>query len=124
MRDCIQNAKGWSMDTENPVDPEIQAMTRIAAALKELEADVVRRVLKWANERYQVKPPQPGTSLVPIGPVDPAEPRAQRTFSDVMEVFDAANPENGLDRVLVVAYWYQQQQGNDDWDSQSINTNL
>lgn len=104
------------------MDPEIQAMSQIAAALEPLEPDVVRRVLKWANERYQPKPGQPGAASMPSDVANPAAAVADRTFADVMELFDAANPESGLDKVLVVAYWHQQQ--GEDWDSQAVNSDL
>jgi hypothetical protein len=108
------------------MDAEIQAMGVISEALAPLDQDAVRRVLKWALERYQPRQGMPSTSVhvdtSPLVGVPTATP--SRTFLGVHELFDAANPESGLDRVLVAAYWFQVLQGQPDWDSQKVNTEL
>jgi hypothetical protein len=101
------------------VDPEIKAMSDISEALTGLEPEVVRRVLKWANEKYQLKP-TPGTSQ---GGGSTAA-AVDRTFNEFSDLFDAASPSSGLERILVCAYWYQVIQGQADFDSQSLNTEL
>ena len=107
------------------MDPEIDAMSKISAALQPLEQDAVRRVLKWAIERYQPRPV--GTAMsggIEAAVVSSAATATSRTFLNLSELFDAANPDTGLDKVLVVAYWFQQLQNEEDWDSQSVNTQL
>jgi len=107
------------------MDPEIDAMGKIAAALEPLEQDAVRRVLKWAIERYQPRPGQAGA--IPGGieaAAIPSSATPSRTFLNLSELFDAANPDTGLDKVLVVAYWFQQLQHEEEWESQSLNTQL
>jgi hypothetical protein len=101
------------------VDPEIKAMSDIAEALTGLEPDVIRRVLKWANEKYQVK--AVGVQLSGGGS---GSPPLDRTFTEFSDLFDAANPSTGLERILVCAYWFQVIQGQSDFDSQSLNTEL
>src|SRR5437870_3698262 len=105
---------------DNVMDTEIKAMQTISTALQALESDAVRRVLKWANERFQVKsaaPTMPDYS--PQGSENP--PQAFNEFSDL---FDAANPTMDVDKALVAAYWFQVVQKHDDLDSQQLNTEL
>jgi hypothetical protein len=102
-------------------DPEIAAMGSIAAALNPLEPEAVRRVLKWAIERFQARP----TAEVPPAASRPTVSSiAERTFLNLAELFDSAQAESGLDKVLVVAYWFQVSQRQDDWDSFAVNTEL
>ena len=102
------------------MDPEIKAMGDIAEALAGLEPDVIRRVLKWANEKYQVK----GTTAGHGGGGNGGGGVGNRTFTDFSDLFDATNPSTGLERILVCAYWFQVVQGQADFDSQSLNTEL
>jgi hypothetical protein len=117
------------------MDSEIEAMGVIATALEPLDAETRRRVLKWAAERYQ--PPVRtaissslfdgmggfATSVKPNAIENPP-PQATGRFLSVHQLFDAAAPETGVKKVLVVAYWFQVVQGNADWDSQTVNTEL
>jgi hypothetical protein len=102
------------------VDPEIKAMGEISQALTGLEADAVRRVLKWAVERFQPRPPA-GQEGKDGGP---SQGTGSRTFLTLAEAFDAASPSLGLEKILVVAYWFQVQQGQEDWESFLINREL
>lgn len=106
------------------MDQEIEAMGQIANALAPLDQDAIRRVLKWAIERYQ---PRQASSSSPIdnpGIIGERTQTLPRTFLSLSELFDAAGTEMGLEKVLVVAYWFQVVQGQEDWDSQSVNTEL
>lgn len=109
-------------------DPEIDAMGQISKALYALEPDAIRRVLKWAIERYQPTPRQssaPSAGSVDAPAIVTESTRAPpRTFLDIAELFDAAAPETGLDKVLVVAYWFQVLKQSEDWDSRSVNSEL
>ena len=100
--------------TENTMDDEIKAMATISTALQALEPDAVRRVLKWATERYQVKPAAdygiPGSS--------------RAAFNEFSELFDATNPGTNVEKALVAAYWFQVFQKHDDLDSQELNKEL
>jgi hypothetical protein len=100
------------------VDLEIQAMSAIAEALAGLSEDQARRVLKWALDRFQLR--TSGAHVPPVGET----PLPTRAFTDFPEFLDAANPQTGLDRVLAGAYWFQIAQGQEDWDSQTLNTSL
>jgi hypothetical protein len=103
------------------VDPEIKAMSDISEALAGLEPEVIRRVLKWANEKYQVKPTYLGHQA---GRDGLGTEMQSRTFNEFSDLFDAASPSTGLERILVCAYWFQIIQGQADFDSQSLNSEL
>lgn len=106
------------------MDPEIEAMSQIAKALEPLDQEAVRRVLKWAIERYQPRHiPSTGPVEAALVPSDAATVPA-RTFLNLSELFDAANAESGLEKVMVVAYWFQALQNKEEWDSQMVNTEL
>jgi hypothetical protein len=94
-------------------DPEIKAMGEVAAALAPLEQEAVRRVLRWAIERYQSRPGSPA----PEAPEAPGVTATPRTFLSFPDLFDAANPASGLDKVLVASYWFQVVQGQEDLDA-------
>ena len=100
---------------------ELKVMASIATLFAELEEDEIQRVLRWANEKYRVRPP--GS----IGVIDVNAPTAiqeKREFADIPALFDAAKPTNGLERILVGAYFYQVVKGEADFESQSLNTQL
>lgn len=117
-----------STEPQQIMDPEIEAMGQIAKALAPLEQDAIRRVLKWAIERYQPQPRQsmsmPSASVETPSIVTERTATLPRTFLSLPELFDAAGAETGTDRALVVAYWFQVVQGNADWESQGLNSEL
>ena len=45
-------------------------------------------------------------------------------FESAAELLAMASPSTDVERVLVVGYWFQEHQGNEDLDSQTINTEL
>jgi hypothetical protein len=102
------------------MDPEIKAMGDLANALKDLEPDQVRRVLKWANERYQPRSMPASASAFVAADGD----TASAEFGEFHELFDAARPTSGLDKVLVAAYWYQAVLKHEELDSQDLNKEL
>jgi hypothetical protein len=105
-------------------DPELKAMTSIAAALEGLDPDVTRRVLRWAGERYGVKipmqeEPQGGTAASSAGNGSGAE-----AFSDIASLMDAANPKYGSDKALVATYWFQVLNREQNVTGQQVNDEL
>jgi hypothetical protein len=103
------------------MEPEIKAMAELFEALSPLNPEELRRVLKWANEKYLGKSTGP-SAILDVPP--PAAPVGPGSFGDIVELVDAARPGNGLDRILVAAYWFQVVQAHDDFDSQTLNTEL
>jgi hypothetical protein len=90
-------------------DPEVEAMGAVAAALDGLEAEQQGRVLRWAADRYSVTL---GGRKIGGGGGDSgggSETDASQ-FSDLSDLFGAVAPATDEDRVLVIAYWFQELQ--------------
>lgn len=100
-------------------DPEIDAMSAVAGALAPLDDDAQGRVLEWAAKRYGVALISSGNGGRPQfhggdgsedghDEVDRADvKRDGPVFEHFADLYDAANPQNEEDRVLVGAYWFQ-----------------
>ena len=107
-------------------DTEIKAMSRVLEALSELEPDAIRRVLKWAYDKYQVRgPAQSGSGSLgsTAGPWQPARTIVPE-FRDFAAFFDAANPQTAADKALVAGYWFQAFKSEEDIDSFVLNKEL
>jgi hypothetical protein len=105
----------------NEIDIEIQAITKITEALSSLDTDATERVLRYINQRYQIKVVSPG----PIAsPSLSSGQDGQTMFSEFHELFDAAQPVSAVDRALVVGYWFQKVLGKTELDSFLLNKEL
>jgi hypothetical protein len=114
-------------------DAEIDAMVAVATALADLDEDAQHRVLRWAAERYggtleDARGGDAGRGNVNGNQVadvwrggNDAEPPA---FEHFAELFAAARPKTNEDKALVAAYWVQALQGQDQWQSRQLNTEL
>jgi len=85
-------------------DVEIQAITKISDALSSLEADAIQRVLRYITQRYQ---PKAGGQLVVETKTSLDAQDSNTPYSEFHELYDAARPVSGVERVLVVGYWFQ-----------------
>jgi hypothetical protein len=109
------------------MDPEIKAMTDVVGALTPLEPEAVARVITWAAERFSVqlarggRPKASASDLTGVREDFVAQPK---DFADFHELFDAANPSTGPDKALLAGYWFQVVQGQDDLESQQLNSEL
>jgi hypothetical protein len=101
-------------------DPEIRAMREVAGALGQLDSEAIRRVLRWAIERYQLRSISPPSEAAEAASAS-ATPK---TFLNIADLFDSANPQSGLDKVLVAAYWFQVVQQEEDLDAFLLNKEL
>jgi len=102
-------------------DKEIEALAVVSSALSNLDADAATRVLQWAANRFGVAlPPKPAPGATTPGTED-EEPGG---FADVNELFGAASPSTNPHKALVVAYWFQEVEGQPDFGSQKINSQL
>lgn len=82
---------------------EVEAITAVDRALSELDEDVAVRVLRWATDKYgQQMPEEPPVEATSAAPVEPIE-----RFEEIADLMAAAGPRNGVERVLVAAYWFQ-----------------
>ena len=119
------------------MDPEIEAMGSISAALESLEHDARARVLRWAGERYGVNavpsaaPVTRGADAngaaddVNANPVTDDEIAAEApVFEHFAELFAAAQPKTDADKALVAAYWLQVIKGTDQWQATALQKEL
>lgn len=110
-------------------DPEIQAMSTVSEALSDLDDEAVRRVLRWAVEKY-------GTEVNLSGGGggrgnEDKEARDSRYGSDdedyldtFAEFFHAASPETEAEKALLAGYWFQEEEGKSELTSRMINDEL
>jgi hypothetical protein len=108
--------------------PELKAMAEIASVFASLEEDEVQRVLRWANEKFRGRGAGPGYSSAASSTsatvTEAAGEGDRHGFEDLPAIIDAAKPTNGLERILVAAYFHQTLKGEPDFDSQSLNSQL
>lgn len=108
-------------------DPEIQAMAKITEILGGLEPTVQKRVLHWAANRYSVQIPSPSATSKEIDKSkdnDLAGNGADAEFKELPDLYTAAKPSTDAEKALIVGYWFQAIQGQNDLDAQQINTQL
>jgi hypothetical protein len=113
------------------IDPEIEAMGTVAAALEKLADDAARsRVLRWAAERYAVALPTARTGGRELPPGE-GEPRGNKgsgkaapAFEDFVDLLDAVDPTSDVDKALTGAYWLQVVEGESVWQSMKVNNLL
>ena len=113
---------------------EIKAMQAVAEAVTDLDAEARGRVLRWAAERFGVPVSAPGRPVmrsagggsqlnIPMNANGAGDMEVQK-YSDIAELYAAASPESESDKALVAGYWFQFQDGRDDFAAQEINSAL
>lgn len=107
-------SKGSRVD-KTQVDAEVRAMSRVVEAIDGLDAAATQRVLEWTWKRF-----------VGGGVPDAGRERgaAVTEHADLPELYMAARPAGDAEKVLVVGYWHQVNQGKDNLDAQTIHTDL
>jgi len=116
--------------TDTPTDPmaELTAMTEIAKALQPLDTDAVRRVLIWAGDRFNAGVSLGAPAVANDSNTNDADSSqnsdSQDDFTDVADLFAAANPRNDPQKALLVAYWFQKLNGQPDFESAAVNKEL
>ena len=114
------------------MDPEIEAMQKVADALGAVDEGIRSRVLRWAAERYGVAmaPIRGGTGRVKDqaeaesgGRVE-VDSEASGGFDAIADLFVAARPKTGPQKVLVASYWLQALQKSADVTSFAVNQEL
>ncbi len=114
------------------MDPEIEAMGKLAEAMEALSPDARSRVLRWATDKYEVAVKmgevRPNTSTIssndePIESIDSGEEEVQQheTFA---EFFSEASPSTPAEMILVAGYWHQVILGQPDVTSAALNKDL
>jgi hypothetical protein len=120
-------------------DRELEAMAGIAKSLADLDQETIARIMRWVSDRYKVVLPDRAGVAVPARPESAGAALASSVattgngsgkglvldqFTDVASFVHAAKPQTTADRALVVAYWFQQKEKQDDFGAQEINTAL
>jgi hypothetical protein len=106
-----------------PEDPEIAAMSKVAAALASLDDESRARVIDWTAKKYGVTlaVTQPSSSQAG-GTVQ--TPNGQGAYAAFVDLFDQANPKTEPERALVGGYWFQEISGHPSFDAQEVNNAL
>src|SRR4051812_37667072 len=105
-------------------DTELDAMAAVLGALDPLDPAARERVLRWAGDKFEMAlgaPSAPSGRTSSGGEVVNA---ANNDFREVGDLVHAAQPSNGPENALVVAYWFQEVQGRDGWTGADINSTL
>lgn len=115
-------------------DLEMDAMLAINTALKDLEPDAARRVLRWAADKFVSEDEvfeQPAQRQVPEQQQAPVQANGAATMSGAPEQFahiadlvSAADPRTDVDRALVATYWFQICQNEPSVTGQQVNAEL
>lgn len=112
------------------MDPEIDAMSNIAAAIEPLEPEARERVLRWVADRFELNLGTAARKHAKPGPTPPAE-RAEPNgsggageYEHFGDLYDAVSPSSDADKALVAAVWLQKYEGQDSVESQPVNTAL
>jgi len=116
----------------NQVDGEVAAMGAIAAALDKLKEDAegIKRVLRWAVERYA--PGDIGFARSSSGggggkqqKTDSGE-GGQKTgdFAEISELFEAAKPRTEWEKAVVAGQWIMTGEGKSDFAGAEANAHL
>lgn len=103
---------------------EIDAMSKVAEAVRGLSQESVRRVLSWAADSYGISTVGETKLNRQSTWVDNSQPDSSNSipnFEDVADLFAIASPATEPDKALVVGYWLQYIEGKSDFDSQSVN---
>lgn len=108
------------------LDPEPAAMKAVSDALASLQDDEAARVIRWAVEKRGLQVgagSQPRKDEMKTG-MSSVRQEAPPTFESVADLFDAANPETDVEKALVAGYWHQIHQGQEDFESFPLNSDL
>lgn len=108
-------------------DPEISAMSTIAAALAEVEDDDARvRVLRWATTRFapSVRVSAGTSTQNHDDESDNGGSEHPSEFVQFVDLFDALHPRTEAERALVGGYWHQVIMGAQDFPAMTINNDL
>lgn len=113
------------------LDPEIAAMSEVAAALNELDGDAQARVLRWGASRYGIADLKVGGTPSDGGVEEgsgergkDADGREEPAFASIHDLFERTTWKTQTDKALVAAYWFQAVQGANGFGAQALNTEL
>lgn len=108
---------------------EIDALKTIATALTPLDEAARSRVMNWVSAKFGLKQGTP-QKPAPIGAPAPAKALDREQTDtvpqgrDLPSLFASAQCGTDYEKALVVAYWFQVEQGAADVDAQDVNREL
>lgn len=102
------------------VDKETVAIQSIVSSLEPLTADERRRVLTYANLRYEKSGSPHHDDSVQESPPDDSAERAPTDHTDVASLFEKASPRSCSERALIACYWCQVDQSQKDFESRDL----
>lgn len=114
------------MEQDVKTDPmkQLEVMKTVAEALSGIDPESASRVIRWASELFgRTSGRRPASDSAALAQGE-TEVGAGKTFPDLASLFAAAAPSDGPERALVVGYWHQVIQKQEDLDAQAINAEL
>jgi hypothetical protein len=117
-------------------DAEIEAMSKMADALTDLDEEARGRVVRWAAERFEVVilASRKRGQFDEVDDVDDLDEDfgdedrrnsggdgGTQEFEHFAELYDVADPKTDAERVLVASYWTQVIHGKTTFGSQELN---
>ena len=106
---------------------EIEVMSAVATALQRLtdDADARRRVLDWACSAFLPADARPTGQPAPTAATVEGHGTVRpRSFETLPDLYSSVSPNSDAERALVVGYWFQVINGNQDLDGFQINKEL
>lgn len=105
------------------IDAELSAMQKVLETLEALAPEQRERVITWVISRLGPAPKD--NRATPVTKITSNGRLAQGlNVTEFAELFDVCRPSEEKEKVLIAGYWYQFIDGNDSFDSQSINRQL
>ena len=107
-------------------DPEIAAMSKVAAALASLDDEARARVIDWTAKKYGVTlaANRSSSSHAPGAGQTPTPADGDAAYAAFVDLFDHANPRSNPERALIGGYWFQEIGGHPSFDAQEVNDAL
>jgi hypothetical protein len=104
---------------------ELEAMKKVAEAIGALEPEAQGRVLNWAADHYSISGIKASVSQQPATdtPQQAVMP-VQEGYETIGDLFAHAQPSSDAEKALVAGYWLQIEQGNSDFGTQDVNSEL
>lgn len=107
-----------------PDDSEFLAMQSVYNALEPLPEDAQIRVFVYVGSRLGINAvPKGKADDSPGNGVDSAKQEPKK-FEEIGELFDAYDPQTDAEKALISAYWSALHDGEEGFDSQSLNSML
>ena len=119
------------MSSEDIPLRELDAMRSVLEAVKDLPEASVAQVLRWVGKHRGISladgRPTPSLGSGEYGSTELASPTMAQPdpeFTTLADLFAAAEPGSGPDKVLVVAFWLQELQSAEAFQSLEVTTQL